>query len=88
MRNAILVRKSICFELQLKSLLCGTPFDEARKDISIQRKKRVKALIRKMGSLSERAGVAKETGQKIEMEGERYLPFIGSACSGSKLNAS
>ena len=71
MRNAILVRKSIYFEVKLKSLLCGTPFDEVRKDISMQRKKKIKVLIRKVGALSEKAGVSKETGQKMEMEGER-----------------
>lgn len=71
MRNAVLVRKSICFEIRLKSLLCGTPFDDVRKDISMQRKKRLKVWIRKMEALSERAGVAKETGRKIEMGGER-----------------
>lgn len=73
MRNAILVRKSIYFEVKLKSLLCGTPFDEVRKDISMQRKKKIKVLIRKVGALSEKAGVSKETGQKMEMEGERLV---------------
>lgn len=76
MRNAILVRKSICFEVRLKTLLCGTNLDEMRKEISLQRKKRAKSLIRKMGAWSEKAGVPKETGQKIEMEGERYSSDI------------
>jgi len=73
MRNAILVRKSIHFEVKLKFLLSGTPFDELRKGLSIQRKKTAKVFIRKVGFLGEKAGVPKETGQRIEIEGERHI---------------
>ncbi len=70
MRNALLVRKAIHFEVKLLSILCETPFDRTKKEVTIYRKKKIKNVMRSAERIGQKVTIH---AGKVERKAERIV---------------